>query len=58
MPGETMLSPRSQIAVTGTQTSFDQSYWVDSIHRRIGIDGFRQAVRIRNHSPLSQMVLS
>ena len=58
MPGELVLSARSQIAVTGTGTSFDQSYWVDSIHRQIAMGGFRQSVRVKNHSPLSQVALS
>ena len=58
MPGETLLSPRSQIALTGTATSFDQIYWVDRIHRQVTMQGFRQSLRLKNHSPLSQVVLS
>lgn len=58
MPGEMTLSPRSQVAVTGTGTSFDQLYWVDSIRREITVKGFRQSLRLKNHSPLSQVVLS
>ncbi len=58
MPGELVMSPRSQIAVTGTGTSFDQSYWVDSIHRQVSMGGFRQSVRLKNHSPLSEVALS
>ncbi len=58
MPGETRLSPRSQIEVTGTGTSFDQLYWVDTIHRQVTLKGFRQSLRLKNHSPLSQVVLS
>lgn len=53
MPGELTLSPRSQVAITGTGTSFDQSYWVDSIHRQVSMAGFRQTLRLTNHSPQS-----
>ncbi len=52
MPGETALTPRSQVAVMGTGSSFDQSYWVDWIHRQVSMAGFRQSLRLKNHSPL------
>lgn len=59
MPGETSLSPRSQVAIVGTGSSFDQGYWVDSIERHIDMhSGFRQTLRLKNHSPVSQVVLS
>jgi phage protein D len=52
MPGETSLTPRSQVAVLGTGSSFDQSYWVDWIHRQVSMAGFRQSLRLKNHSPM------
>lgn len=58
MVGELTLTPRSQIAVTGTGTTFDQTYWVDSIERRIDMGGFRQSLHLKNHSPVSEVALS
>ena len=51
MPGELTLTPRSMIALNGTGTAFDQSYFVDTIERRIGVGcGFVQRVRAKNVS--------
>lgn len=52
MPGELSLTPRSVIALTGTNTDFDQVYSIDRIERHIGIShGFVQHVRAKNMSP-------
>ncbi len=52
MPGELALSPRQQINLIGTQSSFDQSYWIDTITRRLSVQGgFTQTLRARNASP-------
>jgi phage protein D len=52
MPGELELSPRQQILMAGTGTSFDQTYWIDSITRRLSVQqGFTQSLRARNASP-------
>ena len=51
MPGELTLTPRSLITLTATGTAFDQSYFVDTIERRIGVGcGFVQRVRAKNMS--------
>jgi hypothetical protein len=51
MPGELTLTPRSLITLTETGTAFDQSYFVDTIERRIGVGcGFVQRVRAKNMS--------
>jgi len=52
MPGELQLAPRQQIALTGSNTDFDQNYWIDSITRRLSVQsGFTQSLRARNASP-------
>ena len=52
MPGELALSPRQQILLANTGTAFDQTYWIDSITRRLSVQqGFTQSLRARNASP-------
>ena len=51
LPGDNQLDITSVIAVTGTGTVFDQSYFPQSITRRIGIDeGYTMQVSAKNHS--------
>jgi phage protein D len=47
MPGELALTPRSMIAIQGTGTDFDQTYYIDVIERRL-----------RQHGGLIQHVLA
>ena len=55
MPGELDLAPRQQILLAGTNTSFDQTYWIDEITRRIDVNhGFTQHLRARNATVGSQ----
>jgi phage protein D len=55
MPGELAITPRGRIALAGTGTAFDQSYYVDRIARRLHAHGgFTQHLRARNTSPASQ----
>ncbi len=55
MPGELTLTPRNKVRLDGTGTSFDQTYWIDSIERSISFDeGFRQSMRMKNTSPRTQ----
>ncbi len=52
MPGELSLAPRQQIALQGTNSSFDQTYWIDTLTRRLSFQGgFTQTLRARNASP-------
>jgi len=51
MPGELQLSARSQVALVGTNTAFDQTYKVETIERRLDYwGGFTQLVRAKNSS--------
>ncbi|MEJ0016746.1 MAG: hypothetical protein WDN25_09280 [Acetobacteraceae bacterium] len=55
MPGELSLTPRSVIALEGTGTEFDQTYYIDVIERRLRQDGgLVQHIRARNTSPRSE----
>ena len=55
MPGELNLTPRQPIRLEGTNTAFDQLYWVDEIPRRIDMaSGFTQRLRARNSNIASQ----
>ncbi len=54
MPGELVLTPRIMVQLSGTGTSFDQAYFIDSIDRSISFDGgFTQSLRMKNTSPRS-----
>jgi phage protein D len=54
MPGELALTPRSMIAIQGTGTSFDQTYYVDMIERRLRQNGgLIEHVVAHNSSPRS-----
>ncbi|MBX5454336.1 MAG: hypothetical protein K6U10_10405 [Acidobacteriia bacterium] len=49
MPGELQLTSRSQVALVGTNTAFDQIYSVEAIERRLDYwGGFTQRVRAKN----------
>jgi len=55
MPGELSLAPGDAILLAGTQGAFDQTYFVDNIHRRLSVrHGFTQHVRARNDNTPSQ----
>ena len=55
MPGELTLSPRSQLTLAGTGTSFDQTYFVDTIDRVLHFEsGFIQHIRAKNSTPRNQ----
>ncbi|WP_042298951.1 phage late control D family protein [Paraburkholderia kururiensis] len=51
MPGDDVLSPRTLVSVTGTDTVFDQIYYPDSVIRAMSIrDGYRMTLSAKNHS--------
>ena len=55
LPGELALSPRDMIAVAGSGTAFDQTYFIDTIEREISFDGgFTERIRAKNTSPQRQ----
>ncbi len=55
MPGELTLDQRSMLTLSGTGTSFDQEYYIDTVERRMDTEGgFTQHVRCKNSSPRSE----
>jgi phage protein D len=54
MPGELALTPRSLLAIHGTGTDFDQTYYIDVIERTFRLNaGLTQHVLAHNSSPRS-----
>jgi len=52
LPGELQLTPRDVIALEGTGTDFDQSYYVDAIERRLTYEGgMTEFIRAQGTSP-------
>lgn len=52
MPGDLTLMAGDTILLEGTDTAFDQAYYVDSIRRQLQSNtGFHQSVILRNASP-------
>jgi hypothetical protein len=59
MHGDLTLTPRHLVRLEGTQTSWDQLYQIDEIHRSLSFsDGFKQTLRLKNSSPRSMVQLS
>jgi phage protein D len=54
LPGDSLLTNRSLVKLTGTGTSWDQSYFVDTVTRRMSFtEGYTMEFRAKNHSPKS-----
>lgn len=52
LPGDNNLSTRTKLQVTGTGTSFDQTYFPSEIMRTMSIEaGYMMTVTAKNHSP-------
>lgn len=52
VPADNILTSRTIVQVTGTNTSADQSYRVSSIERSMSFSGaYAMTVRLKNHSP-------
>lgn len=58
LPGDLTTTARTQIQLSGTQTSFDQLYWIDEIERKLSVDGgFEMTIKAKNHSPQSTVTV-
>jgi phage protein D len=54
VPGDLLLTPIGQLALTGTGTQFDQVYYIDLVERRLSLsDGFTQRIQAKGSSPRS-----
>lgn len=58
LPGDNLLTNRSLIKLVGTGTSWDQSYNVQSVTRRISVDhGYTMEFRAKNHSVQNTIII-
>lgn len=53
-PLDLVLTPQQMVQVSGTRSSWDQTYYIDHIVRMISLRGATMEVRCKNHSPESQ----
>ena len=54
VPGDLSLNPRSVVQVQGTQSGFDQTFFIDRISRSVSFnEGFRMEVACKNHDTRS-----
>lgn len=59
MPGELTWTARDKVQLIGTNSAFDQVYYIDEITREMDFEGgFTQHVRVKNTSPISQTTVS
>lgn len=58
LPGDSTLTTRAMIHLTGTGGGWDQLYYPDSVTRRISFEeGYRMDLRAKNHSTQSTVVI-
>jgi phage protein D len=58
MPGEFELNARRTCVLSGTSSSWDQAYYIDSVQREVSFDGgFSQHVHAKNHSAQSEALV-
>jgi phage protein D len=58
LPGDNLLTTRTQIQLIGTGTAWDQNYYPDTVMRHISFDGgYVMDLRAKNHSTQSTVVL-
>ena len=58
MPGNVIITKNTPFIVNGTQTKWDQVYYIDSLVRSISADsseGFNMTLEMKNHSELVQV---
>ena len=55
LPGDNILNARTPIQVTGTGTAFDQTYYAESVERRLSKGGYTMNIRAKNHATDSQV---
>jgi phage protein D len=56
LPGDNLLTNRSLIKLVGTDTEWDQVYFIDSVTRKMSMrEGYSMEFRAKNHSPQSSV---
>jgi phage protein D len=57
LPGDLILQPRNMLRLRGTNSSWDQAYYVDVVTRSMSLNGgFQMTARVKNHSPQTSVV--
>lgn len=57
MPGDLTTNTRDMVKITGTQTAFDQRYYIDTLTRKFSLkSGFIQILTLKNNSPQAASV--
>ena len=57
LPGDNLLALTTLVSLSGTGTAFDQTYYPDSITRRISFaGGYKMHLSAKNHSPESTVL--
>ncbi len=54
LPGDTILTPRALVQVTGTGTGYDQTYYPNTITRTVDRCGYLMRLSAKNHSPQTE----
>ena len=58
LPGDSLLDTRSLVRLAGTGTDWDQTYYPESVTRRISFEeGYTMQLRAKNHSPQDTVTL-
>jgi phage protein D len=58
LPGDNVLTTRTQVQLIGTGTAWDQNYYPDTVRRHISFEsGYTMDLRAKNHSTQSTVVL-
>jgi phage protein D len=58
VPADVTLTKVTPVQISGTQSAFDQVYYIDSITRSISVaEGFTQTVGLKNHDTNTQVIL-
>lgn len=58
-PADLVVTPRHMLQVIGTNSSWDQTYYVDWVRRSLSFDGgFPMTIHAKNHSPQTSVVTS
>ena len=58
LPGDNLLTTRAMVQLVGTNTAWDQTYYPDTVTRRISAEeGYRMELRAKNHSTQSTVVI-
>lgn len=57
MPGDNLLTPKTIVRIEGTDSTFDQLYYADSVRRSMSFEGgYTMSLTAKNHNPNSMVL--